>query len=158
MKLGDKAERALEMRSETADRLALRELVDAYARCADRRNLDGLLALFTSDARFAIYLDGQGTDPSQVVEGRDALAPAFTDLNRYEVTTHFNGQSTVRVKDERATGETYCLGHLVSTTDGVRQITVVSVRYLDTFAKVEGRWLFAERAAVVDWTDTRVLG
>jgi len=32
-----------------ADRLGIRELVDAYAHCADRRDADGQMALFTED-------------------------------------------------------------------------------------------------------------
>jgi len=34
---------------EAADRLAIRELVEAYAHCADRRDAKGQMALFTSD-------------------------------------------------------------------------------------------------------------
>ena len=29
--------------------------------------------------------------------------------------------------------------------------------YLDTFAKIEGRWYFAERELIVDWSETRTL-
>jgi hypothetical protein len=36
-----------------------------------------------------------------------------------------------------------------------RPAVVVSIRYLDTFAKQDGAWLFAERRLMVDWTDTR---
>src|ERR1700722_20265740 len=36
---------------ETADRLAIRELIEAYARCADRRDATGQMALFTTDKR-----------------------------------------------------------------------------------------------------------
>ena len=39
---------------EAADRLAIRELIDAYAHCADRRDADGQKALFTADARFVV--------------------------------------------------------------------------------------------------------
>jgi len=34
---------------EAADRLAIRELVDAYAHCADRRDAKGQTSLFTPD-------------------------------------------------------------------------------------------------------------
>ena len=37
--------------AEAADRLALRELFDAYAHCADRRDAEGQKALFTADTR-----------------------------------------------------------------------------------------------------------
>ena len=38
--------------TELADRLAIRELVDAYARCADRRDADRQKSLFTEDTHF----------------------------------------------------------------------------------------------------------
>ena len=43
-----------------------------------------------------------GTEPTYVLEGREALTPVFADLNRYDVTTHFNGQSTVATKTRAA--------------------------------------------------------
>jgi hypothetical protein len=81
--------------AEAADRLALRELFDAYAHCADRRDAEGQRALFTDDSVFAVYMDGNGSEPTYVLNGREALTSVFEDLNRYETTTHFNGQSTV---------------------------------------------------------------
>ena len=143
--------------AEAADRLALRELFDAYAHCADRRDAEGQKALFTADARFAVYMEGAASDPTYVLEGREALTPVFADLNRYEVTTHFNGQSTVTLDGDRATGESYTLAHHVYTEDGDRKIMVASLRYLDTFAKQEGRWYFAERNLILDWSETRVM-
>jgi hypothetical protein len=38
--------------SEAADRLAIRELVDAYAHCADRRQADSQKALFDDLNRY----------------------------------------------------------------------------------------------------------
>ena len=143
---------------ETADRLAIRGLFDAYAHCADSRDAEGQKALFTADTRFAVYMDGDGSEPTYVLEGREALTPVFADLNRYEVTTHFNGQSTVALDGDRATGESYTIAHHVFTEDGVRKIMIASLRYLDVFAKVDGRWCFAERDLILDWSETRVLG
>jgi hypothetical protein len=142
---------------EAADRLAIRELFDAYAHCADRRDAEGQKALFTGDTRFAVFMDGRGSEPSYVLEGREALTPVFADLNQYDVTTHFNGQSTIELDGDRATGESYTIAHHVSTTDGVRTIMIASLRYLDTFTKVDGAWFFAERNLIVDWTETRTL-
>jgi SnoaL-like protein len=93
--------------AQAADQLALRELFDAYAHCADRRDAEGQKALFTEDTRFAVYMDGEGSAPTYVLHGREALTPVFDDLNRYEVTTHFNGQSTFTLDGDRATGESY---------------------------------------------------
>jgi hypothetical protein len=34
---------------------------------------------------------------------------------------------------------------------------LASLRYLDTFAKSEGAWLFSERILYVDWLEERAL-
>jgi hypothetical protein len=34
---------------------------------------------------------------------------------------------------------------------------VACLRYLDTFAKIDGAWLFAERLLYVDWLEERAL-
>jgi ketosteroid isomerase-like protein len=140
---------------EAADRLAIRELVDAYAHCADRRDADGQKSLFTEDTHFVVYMDGEGTEPTQELSGREALTAVFADLNRYEATTHFNGQSTIALEGNRATGESYCLAHHLFTEEGKRKLMVASLRYLDGFVKRAGTWLFAERKLYVDWTETR---
>src|SRR5438132_14091162 len=91
--------------AEAADRLAIRNLFDAYAHCADRRDSEGQKALFTEDTRFVVYMAGEGSEPSYALTGREALTPVFADLNRYEATTHFNGQSTVTLTGTTANGE-----------------------------------------------------
>jgi len=141
--------------TEAADRLALRELFDAYAHCADSRDAEGQKALFTDDTVFAVYMDGDGSEPSYVLHGREALTPVFEDLNRYEATTHFNGQSTVTVAGDHAVGESYTIAHHVYTEEGSRKIMVASLRYLDAFIKIDGRWYFAERKLILDWSETR---
>jgi hypothetical protein len=141
--------------TEAADRLAIRELVDAYAHCADRRDAQGQKALFTEDTHFVVYMEGQGSEPTQVLHGRDALTPVFDDLNRYQATMHFNGQSTIALDGHRATGESYCIAHHLFTEAGERRLMVAWLRYHDTFVNVEGTWLFAERKLYVDWTETR---
>jgi hypothetical protein len=143
---------------EAADRLAIRELFDAYAHCADTRDAEGQKALFTTDTRFAVYMEGPGTEPSYVLEGREALSPVFDDLNRYEVTMHFNGQSAVVLDGDRASGDSYTIAHHVFTEDGSRQMMVAWLRYLDTFTKLDETWYIAERQIILQWSETRPLG
>jgi hypothetical protein len=141
--------------SDAADRLAIRELFDAYAHCADRRVAEGQKALFTADTRFVVYMDGEGSEQTYVLEGREALTPVFADLNRYEATTHFNGQSTVTIDGDRATGASYTIAHHLFSEEGNRKMMIASFRYLDTFAKIDGSWYFAERKLLLDWSETR---
>jgi ketosteroid isomerase-like protein len=144
---------------EAADRLAIRELIDAYAHCADRRDAKGQMALFTADTRFLVYYDPAAVKPTQELRGRDSLAPVFDDLNRYVATMHFNGQSTISLDGDRASGESYCMAHHISVgEDGQRTMMIASIRYLDELVKQDGEWLFAERRLMVNWTETRPFG
>src|ERR1700758_682095 len=97
---------------EAADRLAILGLVEAYAHCADTRDAEGQMALFTEDTHFAVYMDATDPKPSQELNARAALAPVFADLNKYDATMHFIGQSVITgLSVDRATGRTYCLAH-----------------------------------------------
>jgi hypothetical protein len=144
--------------SEAADRLAVRELVEAYAHCADRRDAKGQMSLFTPDTHFVVFMNAKDPTPSQELHSREALAPVFADLNKYDATTHFVGQSTIfTLTSDRATGEAYCLAHHVTVEGGIRSLMLASLRYLDTFVKLDGAWLFSERILYVDWLEERAL-
>ena len=144
--------------TEAADRLAIRELVEAYAHCADRRDAKGQMALFTEDTHFVVFMNAKDPTPSMDLHSRDALAPVFADLNKYDATTHFVGQSTIfTLSADRATGEAYCLAHHVTVDGEKRRLMIASLRYYDTFVKGDGGWLFAERELYVDWVDERGL-
>jgi ketosteroid isomerase-like protein len=141
---------------EAADRLAIRELFDAYAHCADRRDAQGQMALFTPDTRFLVYIDSRSGQPTKQLQGRESLAPVFDNLNTYQATMHFNGQSTVVLDGDRATGESYCIAHHLYKVNGQCTLMKAYIRYLDQFARQsDGSWLFAERKLMVDWTETR---
>src|SRR6266478_4779216 len=144
--------------NEAADRLAIRELVEAYAHCADSRDAKNQIALFGEDAHFVVYMNAKDSVPSQEVHSREALAPVFAELNKYDATTHFVGQSTIfTLTPDRATGEAYCLAHHVKVDGGERRLMVASLRYLDTFVKIDGGWFFSERRLYVDWMEERAL-
>ena len=141
---------------EIQDRIAIRRLFDRYAHCADRRDAIGQMALFTTDTVFEVFMDGEAAEPTFVIDGRAGLAPVFADLHQYAATTHFNGQSTVEVAGDQASGESYCIAHhLTIKQDGQRTLMVASLRYLDRFVRQDGTWLFAGRKLLVDWTETR---
>src|SRR5260221_3963661 len=138
--------------NEAADRLAIRELVEAYAHCADRRDAEGQMSLFTVNTHFVVYMNAKDPKPSMELHSREALAPVFADLTKYDATTHFVGQSTIfTLTGDQATGDTYCLAHHVTVDNGKRRLMVASLRYLDTIVTIDGAWLFAERLLYVDW-------
>jgi hypothetical protein len=143
---------------EAADRLAIRELIEAYAHCADRRDAKGQMALFTADTHFVVYMNAKDPKPAQELHSREALAPVFADLNQYVATMHFVGQSTIfSLEGNRATGEAYCIAHHLTVDGEERRMMVAYLRYLDTVVKIDGTWLFVERLLYVDWLEERGL-
>jgi SnoaL-like domain len=143
---------------EAADRLAIRELVEAYAHCADRRDAKGQMSLFTADTHFVVYMNAKDPTPSQELHSRAELAPVFEGLNKYAATMHFVGQSTIlTLTDDRGTGEAYTLAHHLTIEGDKRRLMIAALRYDDTFVKTDGAWLFAERRLYVDWLEERAL-
>jgi hypothetical protein len=132
---------------ETAGRLAIRELVEAYAHCADRRDAQGQMELFTVDTHFVVYMNAKDSTPSQELHSREELAPVFADLNKYNATMHFVGQSTIfTLTGDRATGEAYCIAHHLTVQRDKRRLTVA-------YPPLP----FAERLLYVDWIEERAL-
>jgi SnoaL-like domain len=143
---------------EAVDRLAIREVVESYAHCADRRDAKGQMALFTADTHFVVFMNAKESEPTWELYSRDALAPVFAELNKYDATTHFVGQSMIFSLDHnKAIGEAYCIAHHLTVADGKRRLMIASLRYLDTVVKQDGKWLFAERRLHVDWTEERAI-
>ena len=143
---------------EAADRLAIRELVEAYSHCADRRDAKGQMALFTADTHFVVYMNAKDSNPSQELHSREALAPVFADLNQYAATMHFLGQTTIlTLTRDRGTAETYCMPHHLTIDGGKRRLMIAALRYSDEFVKIDGAWLFAERLLYADWIEERAL-
>lgn len=148
---------AAALSGEAADRIAIRTLIDAWARYADRRMAGEQAALMTEDGLVSVY-DGEpeGREPLVVHHGRDALRESVArHLGRYAHTTHMNGQSALAVSGARAIGETYCLAHHLLEEDGRRTLQILSIRYYDDFRRVGDLWRFAERRLIIDWSDTR---
>jgi hypothetical protein len=82
----------------------------------------------------------------------------FSRDELYAATMHLVGQSTIfTLTGARATGEAYCLAHHVTVEGEKRRLMFASLRYLDTFVKMDCAWLFAERLLYVDWLEERAL-
>jgi hypothetical protein len=139
-----------------ADRMAIRKLIDLYAYCADTRDAQGQMALFTEDTNFVVFMDAKSAEPSQVINNRADLFPVFDNLNTYRATMHFNGQSTVlELNDDTATGIAYCIAHHQTIKEGVQTLMIANIKYHDRFVKQNGKWLFAQRKLMVDWIENR---
>ena len=141
-----------------ADRLAIRELVDRYARAADRVDGEGAAALFTEQGALRIF--ERGTEaPVRERIGREAIATAFAGLSRYDVTLHVVANHLIELDGDAATGETYCLAHHVRTIgegdDAHPSDHLMAIRYLDTYERTEQGWRIAQRHLQLEFTEER---
>jgi hypothetical protein len=158
VKRGGKRRPAVSAEPQLADRLALRQLVEDYARGCDRRESLAVAGLFTEDGRLVQHREGAEADPpASDTRGRAAIAELIEGLGRFEVTTHFLGQQSLTFDGDTAQGETYCLAHHLYRRDGERRNRVMSIRYLDRYRREGPGWRFTERRLAVDWVEDRPL-
>ncbi len=141
---------------EAADRVAIRNLIDAWGHYADRRMADKQAALLVEAGTVTVY-DGEpaGREPLLTRNGRAELREALDGLNRFSHTTHFNGQSALSINDDRAYAETYCMAHHLFEENGQRQLQVMAIRYYDDIVREMDAWRFASRTLIIDWSETR---
>jgi hypothetical protein len=132
-----------------ADRLALHDLVIAYAARADRRDATGFTDLFLPDARLTARRgDGEPT----VYRGTDRLAGIPQLLGRYDQTFHVVTNDDAEVDGDTATGEALCQAHHLSSGAGGVTDLVLTIRYADTYQRTPSGWRFATRDVHIIWT------
>jgi len=110
----------------------IRQLACRYAEAVDSRDLDALVECFVPDVQV-------GRDRF----GRPALRAWFdTVLRTFGVSIHFIGNHRISiVDDDHASGVVYCRAeHEVG-----EQWLVMMIQYWDTYARIDGQWLFSRR-------------
>jgi hypothetical protein len=143
------------------DRQALRELVETYARTADRREPEATAACFTLDGVLRIFERGK-VEPVRQRVGRAEITQAMAGLARYEATMHLVGNHTVWFGDDpdRASGEAYCIAqhvHRVEGPDGQAEPRnhVMNIRYQDRYVRTDEGWKLEQRELQVELLEDR---
>ena len=141
---------------ETEDRVAIRRIVEDYARCADRIDNEGLAALFAPDGVLRICERGN-PEPVRMRTGRAEIAEAIKGLSRYEVTMHLVGNHYAEIDGDTATAESYCrachIRPVEGGPEGARENYVMNIRYLDRYVRLPEGWRIAQRELQVEWTE-----
>ncbi len=137
--------------SELRDRMELKELVDVFSVLADKKDVETQVLLFTEDATVDSY---RGDSLVSSIKGCENLAQGFgAFLALFDTVYHINGQQTVRIDGDRATGTAYCQVVLIGMQDGRRMMTTQGVIYDDEYVRQGGKWLIAKRTSHFVWTD-----
>ena len=142
--------------SDIEDRIAIKNLVDTFSVLADIKDVEKQVLLFTEDA--SVTSIRNGTSGNAMV-GRKQIGDAFSNfLKLFEVVYHINGQQTIILNGEKASGISYCLVTLIGNEGNKKIKTTMGVYYHDEYVKQKGRWLIAKRQSNFTWTDRRELG
>src|SRR5918993_2264302 len=141
---------------EMEDRIALKELVDTFSILADKKDVKAQTLLFTANGTVETLRGGAVVAK---LTGRKEMEDRFgAFLKNFETVYHFNGQQTVTINGDKASGVSYCMVTLIGLEGGRRMKTSIGVYYHDEYARENGRWLIAKRRSVFDWEDKRELG
>jgi ketosteroid isomerase-like protein len=133
------------------DRAALKSLVDTFSNLADQKDVQKQILLFTEDATVESVTDGK---PSSSLRGREQIGKAFAAyLANFETVYHINGQQSVDIRGDTATGVSYCLVVLVGTENGKTIRNTSGVYYNDEYVRRGNTWLIAKRVSHFAWRD-----
>lgn len=135
------------------DREALRQLAYDYARCVDRCDADGLVALFTPDG-----LVGASDPAVPAFTGEAGLRQMARQVDAMFVKTMHNvfNHTFEAAEADTAAGETTCIAsHVLDDGKGGWQVLDMALRYANTYARIDGTWRFRARRLTCEWVETR---
>ncbi len=130
--------------------MALKDLVDTFSNLADTKEIDEQVKLFTEDAEVKSY---HGEKQTSHLKGRKELAETFKAfLAQFSTVYHINGQQTLQIDGDKATGIAYAQVVLVSEKNGNKTMRIQGVRYNDEYERHNGRWLISKRTSHFMWS------
>ena len=122
----------------------IRELAMLYSRGVDRKDIELLKSLYTADAT-----DDHGPYYNGPVEGYIAFLEQ--SLPHMHIGGHFICNHLVSVDGDAADGEVYAIAwHLIPDGKGGLLHDMQAVRYIDNYARENGKWRFAKRVVTFD--------
>ena len=133
------------------DKAALKNLVDIFSVLADRKDVQAQTLLFTEDATVESFSGGQLVSS---LKGRKQIGDTFgAYLATFETVYHINGQQTVALAGEKATGTSYCLVVLIGKENGKTIKNTSGVIYSDQYVRRGNTWLISKRVSNFAWRD-----
>jgi len=122
--------------SVSADELAIRRLLEAYADAVFRRDAEAWGVLWDEDAVWRLL--------GQEVRGRAAIVAAWSEAMRaFPVAAFFVQPGPLEIAGDAAQGRSYT-NEVLRTADGA--VRRVVGRYEDRFVRRGAGWLFAARS------------
>lgn len=127
-----------------ADRIAIDDLLTAYAIAVDERDWDAVIGCFTDDARLDYTTFGAPDGPLT-----DVVAWIEKMIAPFEVTQHHITNRQVTLDGDAATVVSYLINPM--TAGG--SFMEVGGRYHDTLRRTAAGWRIASRVAEYRWSN-----
>lgn len=141
---------------EIENKLALKALVDTFSNLSDIKNVDNQVLLFTEEAQVQSYMGGNLVSD---LKGRKQIGEAFSAyLALFDTVYHQNGQQTVEINGDQATGISYCQVVLIGDQNGKRIANTSYVIYNDIYQKIGGKWYIKHRKSNFVWSKQEEAG
>jgi uncharacterized protein (TIGR02246 family) len=138
-----------ELVHELADRDAIRDLVARYCDYLWRKDIDGLVNLFTDDGAFIV----EGLEVEAVSRGRDELSKMYNRVVDEVVPRVFVHSQVIDLLGAgRANGRCY----VEARSAKLDMQWLGSGYYEDEYAKADDQWKFASRRYYFDGIDTAI--
>lgn len=135
-----------------ADRLAVSDLVHAYASAVDDRRFADVVELFTETAELKLPDPPRWMEPVRCHHGRQALRAALATLARVTRTEHaIIGEVYARAEDANcALGRVACIAHHWTETAGSVTDVAWHLHYDDEYLRTPGGWRIRRRALTIN--------
>lgn len=138
------------------DRLALTDLVHAYAAAVDDRRFHDAAELFTDTAELALPDPPQFLEPIRHHRGRGAIRAALATVAAVPRTAHaIVGEVYSRADADAAHGRIACVAHHWSQRGDDYSDLVWHIRYDDHYVRTECGWRIASRQLTINAIETR---
>jgi hypothetical protein len=140
------------MTLDTADRLALADLVHLYAATVDDRRFGDVAELFSETAELRLPDPPRSLEPVHCHRGRAAVRSAMSALAGVERTEHAIVGEVYAAGPEPgyALGRITCVAHHWTRTEGGAQDVTWHLRYDDEYVRTKAGWRIHGRALTIN--------
>ncbi len=130
-----------------SDRLAIQELVVAYATAVDNRNFDALDDVFVEEAY--IDLTAFGGSAGKLADMKEWLTQSMAPIS---ASQHLMGNPEIHLDGDRATGRIMCYNALLlPVEDREPTVTLLGMWYIDEYVRTPGGWRIVKRGQQRSW-------